>query len=74
MTTSAPTRARRRLPQRLTTMLWGVLVMAFGGLVIARLSGFDFDLELAGIIALAVLGAWILVSALLSSLLRRDDT
>jgi hypothetical protein len=54
-------------------MLWGLLVMGFGVLVIAWLRGYEFDLQLAGIIALAALGTWILVAALMSGLSVKDD-
>ena len=56
----------RNVAQRVTTMLWGLLIVGFGGVVIADLSGYSFDVELAGIIALALLGGWILVSALVA--------
>lgn len=58
------------MSQRVTTMIWGLLVIAFGGGVIAHLSGYSFDVELLGIIALAVLGVWILASAVVGSLRR----
>jgi hypothetical protein len=44
-------------------MLWGVAVAGFGVGVIAHLQGYEFDMELLGIVVLAVLGAWILASA-----------
>jgi len=56
----------RNVAQRITTLLWGLLITGFGGVVIADLSGYSFDVELAGIIALALLGGWILVSALVA--------
>ncbi len=56
----------RNVAQRVTTMLWGLLIVGFGGVVIADLSGYNFDVELAGIIALALLGGWILASALVA--------
>ncbi len=60
--TSRPV-AYRPLSQRVTTMLWGLAVVAFGAGVIAHLQGFEFDIELMGIIVLACIGAWILASA-----------
>ena len=57
--------------RRVTTMLWGLAVVAFGAGVIAHLSGYDFDMELLGIATLAVLGAWILVSALIALVRER---
>ena len=56
----------RSLSQRITTMLWGVAVVGFGVGVIAHLQGYAFDMELLGIVVLAVLGAWILASAVLA--------
>ena len=53
----------RPLAQRVTTMLWGVAVAGFGVGVIAHLQGYEFDMELLGIVVLTVLGAWILASA-----------
>ena len=56
----------RPFTQRVTTMLWGVAVAGFGAGVIAHLQGYSFDMELLGIVALGVLGAWILASAVAS--------
>lgn len=53
----------RPLAQRITTMLWGVAIAGFGVGVIAHLQGYSFDIELLGIVVLAVLGTWILASA-----------
>ncbi len=61
----------RPFVRRVTTMLWGLAVVAFGAGVIAHLSGYDFDMELLGIVALGVLGAWILVSALVALIRER---
>jgi hypothetical protein len=57
--------------ERVTTILWGLAVVAFGVGVVAWLEGFSFDPQIAGIIALAVLGLWILGSAIVSA--SRDD-
>lgn len=62
---------RRRLGQRLSTVLWGVLVIGTGMLMIASFSGHDIDLELAAILLLAGIGGWLLISAALSGLGRR---
>lgn len=53
----------RPFAQRVTTMLWGLAVAGFGAGVIAHLQGYDFDMDLLGIVVLAVLGAWIFASA-----------
>jgi hypothetical protein len=63
----------RSATERITTMLWGTAVVAFGIGVIAWLSGYDFDIELAGIIAFAVLGIWILGSAIVAMMSGDDD-
>ncbi len=61
----------RPLTQRVTTMLWGVAVAGFGVGVIAHLQGYSFDMELLGIVVLAVVGAWILTSAVMSMIRSR---
>lgn len=63
----------RSATERITTVLWGVAVVAFGIGVTAWLSGYDFDLELAGIVAFAILGVWILGSAILAMVKNNDD-
>ncbi len=66
MTTRIRPVVYRPLSRRITTMLWGLAVVAFGAGVIARLNGYPFDMELMAILTLAVLGAWILVSAVVA--------
>jgi len=63
----------RNATERVTTVLWGLAIVAFGGGVIAWLSGYQFDLQLAGIVALAVLGVWILGSAIVAMVGGRND-
>jgi 4-hydroxybenzoate polyprenyltransferase len=63
----------RKATERITTMMWGLAVVAFGLGVIAWLDGYDFDLQLAGIITLAIFGLWILGSAIVSSINDKDD-
>ncbi len=63
----------RNSTERITTMLWGMAVVAFGLGVIAWLSGYDFDLELTGIIVFAILGVWILGSAIVAMMGDNDD-
>lgn len=60
------TTIRRRAADRVTGALWGALVAGVGALMIATFSGYEIDLELAGIIALVALGGWLVMSALLS--------
>lgn len=54
---------------RVTTLLWGLLVMAVGGAAVLELNGQNIDMEVVFIAALIVLGSWLLISALLP---RRD--
>jgi hypothetical protein len=63
----------RGITARITTVLWGVAVVAFGFGVIAWLQGYTFDVELAAIISLAILGMWILGSALIAVFADKDD-
>ncbi|SEJ17887.1 hypothetical protein [Demequina mangrovi] len=57
------TRPRRGIGERVTGVIWGAIVATTGGLLIAALSGYTIDVELAAIIALSALGAWLVVSA-----------
>jgi len=61
------TTLRLRAADRITGALWGIIIATAGALLIAALSGYEIDLELAGIIALSALGGWLLLSALLSA-------
>jgi FtsH-binding integral membrane protein len=63
----------RGATERITTMLWGTAVIAFGIGVIAWLMGYDFDLELAGIVAFAILGLWILGAAIVAMINDSED-
>jgi hypothetical protein len=58
---------RRRPAHRLTSALIGAIVTAVGVLTIALLSGRKLDTELIAIIALASVGGWLLITALISS-------
>lgn len=62
----------RNWTQRITTVLWGLAVCAFGAGVIAHLNGYRVDGELGGIIVLTALGFWILVSAVVALIPRRE--
>ena len=57
---------RRRPAHRLTSALIGATVAAVGVLTMALLSGRKLDTELIAIIALAAVGGWLLITALLS--------
>lgn len=63
----------RNTTERITTMMWGTAVVAFGVGILAWLRGRDFDLELAGIISLTALGLWILGSAVLAAVKSGKD-
>ncbi|WP_062076864.1 hypothetical protein [Demequina globuliformis] len=70
ITTTAP---RRRAGQRLSSAIWGLLVIGSGALMILTFSGYAVDLELLGIILLASLGGWLMLSAALSGLGRKRE-
>lgn len=57
---------RRRPAHRLTSALIGAIVTAVGVLTIALLSGRKLDTELISIIALASVGGWLLITAMIS--------
>lgn len=63
---------RRRPVQRLTSLIIGAIVTAIGGITIAVLSGKSIDMELVWIIGLAVVGGWLLLTAIMAGL-RGDD-
>lgn len=54
---------------RITTLLWGLLVLAVGGAAVIELNGQNIDMEVVFIGALIVMGTWLVISALLP---RRD--
>ncbi len=64
-------RLRKSWTERITGVIWGSIVTAGGGFLIAALSGYDIDLELIAIIALVALGGWLLASAITVSLRSR---
>jgi len=57
---------RRRPAHRLTSALIGAIITALAALTAALLSGRDLDTELIAIVTLAAVGAWLLITALLS--------
>ncbi|MCB2411482.1 hypothetical protein LGT39_01295 [Demequina sp. TTPB684] len=59
---------RRRPVQRLTSMLIGAIVAAFGGITIAVLSGEKIDVELVWIIGLGAVGGWLLLTAVMAGI------
>ena len=64
---------RLRASSRVTGALWGAIVTATGAITIAVFSGADIDLELLVIVALAAVGAWLLLSALATGFSRRKS-
>lgn len=66
------TLARRSPAQRLGWATVGAASSTVGVLVAYRLSGYEIDLELIAIIALAALGVWFLITAALAG--RRERT
>lgn len=61
---------RRRPGQRISGALWGLVVVGAGVLMIVSFSGHDVDLELAGILLLAAVGTWLLLSAAVAGIGR----
>ena len=61
---STDIRPRRGAAERVTGAIWGAIVAAAGGFLIAALSGYDIDLELVAIVSLTALGGWLLFSAI----------
>ena len=59
---------RRPPVQRLTSMLIGAIIAAFGGITIAVLSGKTIDVELMWIIGLGAVGGWLLLTAVMAGL------
>lgn len=64
---------RRRAGQRISSAVWGLLVSGVGVLMIASYSGYEIDLELAAIIVLGAVGAWLLLSAAVSGIGRKRE-
>lgn len=63
---------RLNVSQRFTGALWGAIVTATGAVGIALYSGQKIDIELLGIGVLAAIGGWLLLSAIVSAISRRD--
>ena len=67
------TTLRRRAGQRISAALWGLLVIGAGSLMIAALSGYEVDIQLAFIVLLAAVGGWMLLSAAVSGIGRQKE-
>ncbi|WP_430867643.1 hypothetical protein [Demequina aurantiaca] len=68
------TELRRTSAGRFSGALWGILVAACGGLMIASFNGFVVDVQLVVILALCGLGLWLLLTALFASGARSRTT
>lgn len=65
---------RRRSASRLTSALIGAILTGMGVLTGALLSGRDLDTELIAIVALASIGLWLTITAILSARRPRSDS
>ncbi len=63
---------RKNISQRLTSALYGGVVTAVGLTALAALSGYELDLGLIAIWALAIVGTWLLLTAALSAVRSRE--
>lgn len=66
------TRPRRSPAQRFGWAIVPASTCAAGVLVGARLSGYDVDMGLVGIVALGALGVWLLITAAISGMRDRQ--
>ncbi|WP_029068895.1 hypothetical protein [Jonesia quinghaiensis] len=71
--TGKPATSSKKLPSRLTTIVWGVILIALGGATIALALGATIDTQL-GLIALLGVTGVLLVGVSLFRTLRRKDT
>ena len=60
----------RRRGARMGTVVWGILLAAIGAGIVARGLGVDFDVELALIIVLSVMGGALLVGSVVAGIRR----
>jgi len=61
------TELRRSSAGRFSGALWGILIAASGGLMIASFSGYNVDFQLVAILALCGLGLWLVLTAVFAS-------
>ncbi|WP_061963676.1 hypothetical protein [Demequina aurantiaca] len=61
------TELRRTTSGRFSGALWGILVAACGGLMVASINGFRVDFQLVAILGLLGVGLWLLLTALVTS-------
>lgn len=67
---SPPEDAPRRRGARMGTVVWGILLAAIGAGIVARGLGVQFDVELALIIVLCVMGGALLVGSVVAGIRR----
>ena len=63
--------AARRPPVRMSTVIWGLVVVVVGVGVVARAQGADFDNELALIVLLGAAGVALVATSIVSAVRRR---
>ncbi|GAA1973963.1 hypothetical protein GCM10009718_07390 [Isoptericola halotolerans] len=68
---AVPARPLVRSGPRITTIVWGFIVVAIGVGLLASTAGASIDLELAAILLLAVAGLMLVVGSVAGSLRRR---
>lgn len=68
--TPAP-RSAPRPPARMSTVVWGLIIVVVGAGVVARALGADFDNQLALIVLLSAAGVALVVTSIVSAVRRR---
>ena len=63
--------AATRPPVRMSTVVWGAIIVVVGAGVVARALGADFDNQLALIVLLAVSGVALVATSIVSAVRRR---
>lgn len=69
--TAGPIPAAQRPPARMSTVVWGLIIVVVGAGVLARALGAEFDNELALIVLLCTAGAALVVTSTVSAVRRR---
>ena len=67
----APSAAPSRPPARVSTVVWGLIILVVGVGVVARALGADFDNQLALIVLLAAAGVALVATSIVSAVRRR---
>ncbi|MBD5786854.1 hypothetical protein IF650_11765 [Cellulosimicrobium terreum] len=65
---------RRPRGPRVGTIVWGFIIVALGGAVLASALGARFDMGLAAIVVLAVAGVTLLVGSIVAGARRRPSS